>query len=170
MNIRSSTLTLLLINTALLAALAWIVSAPAEPEWLPAETSARAPERVSAGSLPTLPDARRSATWMKPIFSRDRQPDAVQQIADTKPLTHLTLTGVVLDGESKWAYLREQGNPGFKLALGTTLDNGWTLSELTGNTATFIRHGQTQTLSLPMARLPQPSKASAITLPRIQTP
>ncbi len=170
MTVRSSTLMLVLTDAALIAVLAWQLSTPAQPEWLPADALARAPEQVSAGSLQPLPDARRSATWTQPIFSPDRAPDAAPKIVNTQPLTHLTLTGVVGDGESRWAYLREQGKPGIKLPIGVTLDNGWTLSELTGNTATFTRQGQAQTLSLPMVRLPQPSNAPAITLPRTPTP
>lgn len=170
MKIRFSTSVLLLVNTALLAVLAWVIYAPAKPEWLPVEHSRHSPDLTSAGSLPPLPVTQRAVTWTQPIFSRDRQPDAAQQMADAKPLTQLTLTGVVLDRNTQWAYLREQGKPGLKLSLGATLDNGWTLSELTSTTATFTRHGQTHTLSLPMARLPHPSKASVITLPRIQKP
>lgn len=170
MKIRMSTSVLLLVNAALLAVLAWVIYAPAKLEWLPVEPSAHSPDLASAGSLPPLPLTQRAATWTQPIFSRDRQPDAVKQMVDAKPLTQLTLTGVVLDRNTQWAYLREQGKPGLKLAVGTTLDNGWTLSELTSTTATFTRHGQTHTLSLPMARLPHPSKASVITLPRTQKP
>jgi general secretion pathway protein N len=57
-----------------------------------------------------------------------------------------------------------------KLALGSALDNGWTLTALSPQQATFMYQGQTRQLSLPVLRLPPPSTAPLITLPNVPRP
>ena len=57
-----------------------------------------------------------------------------------------------------------------KLAVGSTLDNGWTLESVTPQNATFSHQGQTRELRLPLLRLPPPSKVPPITLPNVPTP
>ncbi|MDR6711378.1 general secretion pathway protein N [Pseudomonas hunanensis] len=169
MKLRRSSL-LLAAHVGALAASAWLLGAANSPEWLPAHPPAQTVNAAPPAPLPALDEAARSLTWTQPIFSPQRQPDPHPPGQQTPALAHLSLTGVVLDGSSRWAYLREGSTPASKVALGTTLDSGWTLSELTALSATFTRAGQRHTLSMPLLRLPPPSKASAITLPRIETP
>jgi len=170
MKLRSSNLLPMAVNLGALLATAWLLLAPNPPQWLPAHKPAPAATRRPPAPLAELAQPVRAATWAQPIFSVDRQPDPQKQGQHTPALANLTLTGVVLDGQSRWAYLREGSKPASKVALGTTLDSGWTLTQLTALTATFTRAGQDHTLSMPLLRLPPPSKAPAITLPRIETP
>ncbi|MDH4846014.1 general secretion pathway protein GspN [Pseudomonas sp. BN505] len=170
MKLRPTTLVLLAVNSTALAATAWMLMAPNSPQWLPRQKPTAITTPRPPAPLPELAQSARATTWNQPIFSVDRQPDPQRQGQRTSVLANLALSGVVLDGQSRWAYLHEGHKPARKVALGTTLDNGWTLTELTALTATFTRAGQTHTLSMPLLRLPPPSKAPAITLPRIETP
>ncbi|CAM3591241.1 General secretion pathway protein GspN, putative [Pseudomonas reidholzensis] len=170
MKLRSTTLMLLAANVGAMGAVAWMLGVPAVPQWLPAAPPAQAPTAASPPPLPALAKATLAATWAHPIFSAERQPDPAIHGPHTATLANLSLTGVVLDGHARWAYLRDGRTPPRKVALGSTLDSGWTLTQLTALTATFTRAGQDHTLSMPLLRLPPPSKASAITLPRIETP
>ncbi|WP_447530172.1 hypothetical protein [Vreelandella sp. TE19] len=171
MRMRFSTQALGLANVLLLALLAWIFYTPARPQWLPADS----PEATSASVAPLearadLASARRSMVWTQPIFSPDRQADPDRQAVTANPLSSLTLAGIFQEGDAQWVYVDEPGQAMIKLNRGDTLDNGWTLEHLTPRTATFVRQGQTQTLSLPMLRLPPPSRAPTLTLPRTPTP
>jgi len=170
MKLRRSTLVLLTINLGALLASAWLLLAPNPPQWLPADPPGPLPARLPPAALAELAQPVRATTWAQPIFSVDRQPDPHKPGQHSAALANLTLTGVVLDGQARWAFLREGNKPASKVALGTTLASGWALTQLTPLTATFTRAGQNQTLSMPVLRLPPPSKASAITLPRIETP
>ncbi|UTL83195.1 DUF2531 family protein [Pseudomonas putida] len=167
---RAANLVLLAANVSALAVVAWMLVAPNPPQWLPAQKPSATPAHQPPAPLAELAQPVRAATWAHPIFSVDRQPDPQQQGQHSPALANLTLTGVVLDGQSRWAYLREGRKPASKVALGSTLASGWTLTRLTALSATFTRAGQQHTLSMPLLRLPPPSKASAITLPRIETP
>jgi general secretion pathway protein N len=82
----------------------------------------------------------------------------------------VVLTGVVIDGQAQWALLRLTDKRSLKLAVGKTLDNGWTLTALSPLQATFKYQGQTRQLSLPVLRLPPPSTAPLITLPNVPRP
>ena len=170
MKVRSSTLMLCLTNATLLTVLVWMAYAPVQVHWLSADTPPPTTAHEPVESHAILAQAQRSMTWTQPIFSPDRQPDPDREVVTANPLSNLTLTGIVQDGESQWVYLSEPGQPAARLAKGDTLDNGWTLDHLNAHTATFIRQGQTQTLSLPLLRLPPPSEAPTLTLPRTTTP
>ena len=170
MRLRTSSLALLAVNGSALLAIAWVISAPVEPEWLAPRPAAHAPVMAPAAPLPALAEPLRAATWTQPIFSCDRHPDPQGSTAAARPLARFTLTGVMLDGTSRWAYLREGNHRPIKVALGKALDSGWTLSRLDAQAATFTRQGQTHTLSMPLLRLPPPSTAPVITLARTPTP
>lgn len=170
MRLRTSSLALLAVNASVLLAIAWVVCTPLEPQWLAPRPAAHAPGMAPPAPLPALAEPLRAATWTQPIFSPDRHPDPHGTTAAAQPLARFTLTGVVLDGTSQWAYLREGSHRAIKVALGTALGSGWTLSRLDAQSATFTRQGQTHTLSMPMLRLPPPSTAPVITLSRTPTP
>lgn len=163
-------LALLTANVTLLAGAAWLFATPAQPHWL--EPHARA-SIVSAKPPVRLVEpvkAQLAAVWQHPLFSPGRQPDVHGPRAQAPALAGMTLSGVLLDGESRFAYLREGRQRATKVALGSTLASGWTLSQLGATSATFTRAGQSHTLSMPLLRLPPPSNAPAITLPRTTTP
>ncbi|CAG8863355.1 hypothetical protein PS627_00293 [Pseudomonas fluorescens] len=170
MRLRTSSLALLAVNASALLAIGWVISAPAEPHWLAPKRAAQATATPPPAPPPELAHALRAATWTRPIFSPDRQPDPQGASAAAQPLSRFSLTGVVLDSTSQWAYLREGSHRPIKVALGAVLTSGWTLSHLDAQSATFIRDGQTHTLSMPLLRLPPPSKTPVLTLPRTTTP
>lgn len=170
MKLRPSTLALLIVNASALSAIAWTLAAPAEPQWLAPEPTAQAYDRAPPAPLPALSDALRAMTWTHPVFSPDRQPDPRSSTVTAQPLSGLTLTGVLLDRAVQWAYLRDARQRAIKLAVGTALDSGWILSQLDARSATFTREGQSHTLNMPVPRLPPPSNAPLLTLPRTQTP
>ncbi|MFJ4064453.1 hypothetical protein ACIPW4_04040 [Pseudomonas sp. NPDC089996] len=170
MKAKTSRLTLLTANVMLLASAAWVFATPAQPHWLEAHARTNAapsqppvrPVKPAKGQL--------AAVWQHPLFSPGRQPDAHGPQGQAPALSGMTLSGVLLDGERRFAYLREGRKPASKIALGGTLASGWTLSQLSATSATFTRAGQSHTLSMPMLRLPPPSTAPAITLPLTTTP
>lgn len=170
MRLRTSSLALLAVNASALLAIAWVIGAPNEAQWLAPRPVAHAPDVAPPAPPPALAEPLRAATWTQPIFSPDRHPDPQGSTAAAQPLSRFTLTGVVLDGTSQWAYLREGNHRAIKVALGTALSSGWTLSRLDVQAATFTRQGQTYTLSMPLLRLPPPSTAPVITLSRTPTP
>ncbi|WP_447554373.1 hypothetical protein [Vreelandella sp. EE22] len=153
-------------NAVLLAVVAWVATTSAEPRWLavdaqPAFTSEPLPVELQD----ELDQARRDGVRQRPIFSPERQPDPDRAVVTANPLSDVALTAIFQEGETQWVYLDEPGKAVTRLDRGETLDNGWTLEQLSPQTATFVRQGQTQTLSLPMRRLPPPSKATTLTLP-----
>jgi general secretion pathway protein N len=77
---------------------------------------------------------------------------------------------VIVDGSSRWVLLQLPQKRRLKLAVGSTLDNGWTLDSVTPQSATFSHQGQTRELRLPLLRLPPPSQVPPITLPHVPTP
>ncbi|PYB81004.1 general secretion pathway protein GspN [Pseudomonas sp. LB-090624] len=163
-------LTLLTANVMVLASAAWVFMTPAQPHWL--EAHARASAAPSPPPVrPAEPaKAQLAAVWLHPLFSPGRQPDAHGSQAQAPALAGMTLSGVLLDGERRFAYVRDGSRPATKVALGDTLASGWTLSQLGATHATFTRAGQTHTLNMPLLRLPAPSTAPALTLPRTTTP
>lgn len=138
--------------------------------WLPA---GQVPEPAPAARSPTLlalPSQSLALTWQQSIFSPDRQPDLVAGKRQASSLDGIRLTGVIIDGPAQWVLLRMPDDRHLKLAVGSTLDNGWTLAAATAQQATFTHEGQARTLSLPLLRLPPPSKAPLMTLPDVRTP
>ncbi|EKT4464719.1 general secretion pathway protein GspN [Pseudomonas putida] len=167
---RLRTRVLLVVNLALLVAIAWTLGAPITPQWLAAAPVPDPKAPTPPVPSPQLSQALLAETWAHPLFAPDRQPDLSVPGEQVPVLSGLTLTGVVLSAGAKLAYLREGAQPAHKVELGATLGSGWTLSHLTATTATFTRNAQTYTLSLPVPRLPAPSKASVITPPRTSSP
>ncbi|MFF7062646.1 hypothetical protein [Pseudomonas sp. NPDC008258] len=163
-------LALLTANVTLLAGAAWLFASPAQPHWL--EPQARASNAAAKPPVHLVEPAKAqlAAVWQHPLFSPGRQPDAHGPLAQAAALAGMTLSGVLLDGDRRFAYLREGRKPATKVALGSTLASGWTLSQLGATRATFTRAGQSHTLSMPLLRLPPPSTAPAITLPPATTP
>ncbi|WPO98444.1 type II secretion system protein N [Pseudomonas sp. HR96] len=148
-----------LLDGVLVTALAWLWLAPSAPlQWPPAALSA--PARTSAAPMPALAPLlpeQLAVAWQHPLFSPTRQPDQGPAAAVSNPLAGLTLGGVISQGQAQWALLRQAGHPPLKLRLGDSLEGGWTLHALSRSSATFERQGQTQTLNLPLVRLPAPT-------------
>lgn len=168
---RRSTLTVMLVNGALAAGLAWAVLGPERPlPWLPMGAIGAAP--ATAAAVPRLVDLaenERAVAWQHPLFSPQREADAAK--AGVAPsLDGVLLRGVVIDGQARWALLRLANQRALTLKLGATLDSGWTLSQVSTTTATFQRQGQAQTLNLPVPRLPASAVAPPITLPHVTAP
>lgn len=178
LSLRPLTAALLALASMLVACLAWLAAGggPALAWLAEPETGQRAAQSTgpAAPQPPSLTEDQLQAAWQRPLFSPDRSPDAVAHGPAATRLEGLTLSGVVLDGAGadapRWALLRRQDQRALKLRLGDTLDNGWTLSQLTPRVATFTRQGQSQTLSLPVLRLPPPSSSPSPTLPSLSAP
>jgi general secretion pathway protein N len=167
------TLTLSLLgSTALLAALAASLSLGAgqHADWLPPSPARPLPGAAKPVALTPLPEQSLALVWQQSMFSPDRKPDLATGKQQASSLAGIRLTGVIIDGQAQWALLRLPSKRSLKLAVGNDLDNGWTLSAVTPQQATFTHQGQTQQLSLPVLRLPPPSKAPLITLPNVPTP
>jgi general secretion pathway protein N len=75
----------------------------------------------------------------------------------------------MIDGELRVALIRRADDPPLKVHQGESLPNGWKLEKLTPMQADFSLHGRIQSLSLKALRLPPPSKAPPISLPREST-
>lgn len=169
---KALTSTLLLIVAALLAALGWNLLAKAPPlAWEPdtAVAHAASPEPDTL-ALPQLSVEQMAVAWQQPLFSPDRQPDLPRTMAVGTSLGDLALGGVMIQGDTQWALLREHGNRALKLKPGDRLDSGWTVQKLTATSITFQRQGQTQTLNLPVPRLPTPAAALALPPSHVATP
>jgi general secretion pathway protein N len=138
--------------------------------WLPAEAPRALPASAKPQPLPTLSSHDLALTWQQSMFSPDRHPDLATGKAQATSLQGVVLTGVIINGDARWALLRMGDKHDIKLAVGKNLDNGWTLSAVAPLQATFTHQGQTRQLSLPVLRLPPPSKAPVITLPNVTTP
>lgn len=167
------TLTLSLLgSTALLAALATGLSLGAgqQIDWLPTSPARALPGTAKPVSQEPLPEQSLALVWQQSMFSPKRKPDLATGKQQASSLAGIRLSGVIIDGAAQWALLRLPSKRSLKLAVGSALDNGWTLSAVTPQQATFTHQGQTQQLSLPMLRLPPPSKAPLITLPNVPTP
>lgn len=140
-------------------------------DWLPA----RAPHgSTSEQQAPTVPIAELSSlsnSWQTPLFSTDRSPDvSLHKSQQASSLTGLTLTGVILNGDVQVAFIRQKSGPALKVHRGERLPNGWTLESLAPLQARFTRDGRTETLSLPVLKLPPPSTEPPISLSHESAP
>lgn len=158
--------------TVALAAVAVSLSTGAgqDIDWLPAGEAREATPTAGPAALPALPAQALALTWQQSMFSPDRKPDLVTGKSQASSLDGISLSGVIIDGASQWVLLQLPQKRRLKLAVGSTLDNGWTLDSVTPQHATFSHQGQTRELRLPMLRLPPPSKVPPITLPNVPTP
>ncbi|RRV10681.1 general secretion pathway protein GspN [Pseudomonas sp. v388] len=172
---RASTLALSSLAALLIAAVIWLTTSMSQSvTWLPAIQAPHTPRPSGpVAAMPMLADEQLQAAWQRPLFSPDRSPDLAKSVAGATRLEGLSLSGVILDGSAQWALLRNQDKHTVKLKVGDTLDNGWTLSQLTARVATFTRQGQSQSLSLPVLRLPPATSLhtpSSITPPLLSAP
>lgn len=159
--------TLLGTATLLASTIALILSGSLHsPDWLPVPAP-----RDSAGQAAPVHEAPKASldslsnTWKTPLFSTDRSPDiAVRQNAQATSLAGLTLTGVIIDGSTRVALLKQSGGKALKIKQGDRLPNGWTLELLDPMQATFSLDGRSEVLRLPAPRLPPPSNTPPITL------
>jgi general secretion pathway protein N len=158
--------------TALLAAAAVSLSMGAgqDIDWLPASAARETAVAPGPAALPALSAQALTLTWQQSMFSPDRKPDLVSGKAQASSLDGISLSGVIVDGSSRWVLLQLPQKRRLKLAVGSTLDNGWTLDSVTPQSATFSHQGQTRELRLPLLRLPPPSQVPPITLPHVPTP
>jgi general secretion pathway protein N len=158
--------------TALLAAAAVSLGMGAgqDIDWLPASAARETAVAAGPAALPALSAQALTLTWQQSMFSPDRKPDLVSDKAQASSLDGLSLSGVIVDGSSRWVLLQLPQKRRLKLAVGSTLDNGWTLDSVTPQSATFSHQGQTRELRLPLLRLPPPSQVPPITLPHVPTP
>lgn len=158
--------------TVALAAVAVSLSMGAgqEIDWLPAGEARETAPTAGPAALPSLPAQALTLTWQQSMFSPDRKPDLVTGKSQASSLDGISLSAVIIDGASRWVLLQLPQKRRLKLAVGSTLDNGWTLDSVTPQNATFSHQGQTRELRLPLLRLPPPSKVPPITLPNVPTP
>lgn len=107
-----------------------------------------------------------SNTWKTPLFSPDRSPDSALRQADAQAssLTGLTLTGVIINGSVRVAFVKQSGGPMVKVRQGDSLPNGWVLERLDPLQATFSFDGRSQVLRLSAPRLPPPATTPPVTL------
>lgn len=172
MKLKRTTLVLVAINAVLIGALAltWLGVEPAV-QWTQTDAPALAPLTASvAPRLAELPSSEREMAWQHPLFSPDRQPDLSKNRSDAVQLEGIRLTGVVVDGQTRWVLLRLANQRNVKLKQGEALDSGWVLSQVEAGTATFQRQGQAHTLNLPVPRLPAPGAVPLMTLPHVTAP
>lgn len=163
---------LLMLNALLGGALAMeCLQGPSQLQWPTPDSGNHAP-RPSAVIAPLvpLPETPLAQAWEHPLFSPDRQPDLAKASAGATPLAGVALSGVILQGDARWALLRSAAQQPFKLKLGEALGSGWVLQHLTATGATFVRQGQTQTLDLPVLRLPAQTTVPLIKLPHVTAP
>ncbi|GAB7532529.1 general secretion pathway protein GspN [Pseudomonas sp. 3A(2025)] len=170
---RLDTLTLaLLASTALLsaAAVSLALGSGQSVDWLPAGPPREVAPAEALQPTQPLPPQALALTWQQSMFSPDRKPDLATGKAQASSLDGISLSGVIIDGQAQWVLLRMPDKRHLKLAVGSSLDNGWTLTGATPQQATFTHQGQTRELRLPLLRLPPPSKTPLITLPDVPTP
>jgi general secretion pathway protein N len=139
-------------------------------DWLPPAEARESAPAAGPAALPSLPAQALALTWQQSVFSPDRKPDLVSGKSQASSLDGISLSGVIINGASQWVLLQLPQKRRLKLAVGSTLDNGWTLDSVTPQLATFSHQGQTRELRLPLLRLPPPSKVPPITLPNVPTP
>jgi general secretion pathway protein N len=169
MKINRTTGFLVACNCVLSTALAWALLC-AEPDIQWGQTDMAAPAPIKPATVPRLaelPSGERAVAWQHPLFSPDRQPDLSKNGPLVQQLDGVRLTGVIVDGTSKWALLRLASQRNVKLKQGDALDGGWALSQVDVGSATFQRQGQTHTLKLLVPRLPVPVPAPLMTLPHV---
>lgn len=150
---------LLIGNVVLLLALVWMsLGDNAEIEW-PVGSIREMPKEKAPEPLqpPKSSMEQVEVVWQRPLFSPSRTPDAARASAAPDQLVGLTLTGTAAYGENQWAFLRLKDDRSIKIKVNDSLQGGWTLSQVTPNSATFKRNGQTQVISIPVRRLPAPS-------------
>jgi general secretion pathway protein N len=140
-------------------------------DWL----EARAPrQNVAAQQAPKVPTAELASlsnTWQTPLFSTDRTPDvSLRKSTQASSLAGLTLTGVILNGDMQVAFIRQKSGPALKVHRGERLPNGWTLESLTPLQARFTLDGRSESLALPVLKLPPPSTEPPISLSNESTP
>ena len=140
-------------------------------DWL----DARAPRHnVAAQQAPNVPAAELASlsnTWQTPLFSTDRSPDiSLRTSKQASSLVGLTLTGVILNGDLQVAFIRQKSGPALKVHRGERLPNGWTLDSLTPLQATFTLDGRSESLNLPVLKLPPPSTEPPISLSNESAP
>lgn len=159
-------------GAALMSALAisLAMGAGQSVNWLPAGEARAVASAARAPTIAPMPTQTLALTWQQSMFSPDRKPDQVTGKNQASSLDGVALSGVVIDGRAQWVLLRMPDKRNLKLAVGSTLDNGWTLTGATAQNATFTHQGQTRELRLPLLRLPAPSKAPLITLPDVPRP
>lgn len=166
-------LTLALLGTAALlagAAVSLAGGAGQSVSWLPPSQARETVNVAAPAPMADMPAQALALTWQQSMFSPDRQPDPVNGTAGTSSLDGTRLTGVIIDGQAQWVLLQLPDKRTIKLAVGSALDSGWTLTGVTPQQATFNGQGQTRQLRLTLLRLPPPSKAHPITLPNVPTP
>lgn len=163
----------LIATAALLLLLIAVVLAGAghSPDWLPATMPRQADASRQAPSVPVAPLSSLANTWHTPLFSTDRTPDvSLQKTQQVSSLKGLVLSGVILTRDVQVAFIRQNNGPALKVRQGERLPNGWTLQTLTPLQATFTLDGRSETLSLPVLKLPPPSTEPPISLPRESAP
>lgn|GEM_PF-945310 len=172
MRLDRNTWALLVLNGLLAGALAWLWLG-GEPELQWAQPDAPPPAPIRSASVPPLTDLSpgvREVAWQHPLFSPDRQADVSKADPDAEQLSGVRLTGVAVDGQTRWALLRLASQRNLKLKQGDALDSGWVLHQVDAGSATFQRQGQAYTLNLPVPRLPAPGAASLMNLPHVTAP
>lgn len=140
--------------------------------WLPQGTADTGAKEV-AEPVPALPVATLAdlaVAWRRPLFSPARQPDPGPAAAAAPGLEGLSLSGVIIDGDARWALLRQRDKRPLRLKRGDRLDGDWLLAELDATSVTFTRQGQVRRLSLPFARLPAPGTSPIPKLSDVQQP
>lgn len=140
-------------------------------DWLEARAPHQNAASQQAPKVPAAEFASLSNTWTTPLFSSDRSPDAsMRKSGKASSLAGLTLTGVILNGDMQVAFIHQKNGPPLKVRRGERLPNGWTLQSLSPLQATFTLDDRTESLTLPVLKLPPPSTEPPISLSNESTP
>lgn len=140
-------------------------------DWLEARTLHQNATAQQAPIVPVAELISLSNTWQTPLFSTNRSPDvSLRKSQQTTSLAGLTLTGVILNGDKQVAFIRQNSGPALKVHCGERLPNGWILQSLSPLQASFMLDGRTESLSLPVLKLPPPSTEPPISLSHESTP
>lgn len=140
-------------------------------DWLGTPAPQQSATAKQAPILPTAELSSLSNTWQTPLFSTNRSPDVpLRKLHQVSSLADLTLTGVILNGEKQVAFIRQKNGPALKVHRGERLPSGWTLYRLSPLQASFTLDGRTESLSLPVLRLPPPSIALPTSVSHESTP
>lgn len=173
MKLTPARLGLLAFNAALALAVTQLWAGDNGPiQWLPlgkADLDAR-PVADSVPALPVTALADLAIAWKRPLFSPGRQPDAGPVATAAPGLEGLSLSGVIIDGDARWALLRQRDKQSLRLKRGDRLAGDWLLAELDATSVTFTRQGQVRRLSLPFARLPASGDSPLPKLPDVKQP
>lgn len=159
---RPAILILIAVNLALLAVLAWLWFTPAAQLKNSTWDVPPAHKADYAQMLPPLPgtapvDTSKFVAMLdRPLFMLTRRPPPPPPPPEAPPpvdtLSTARIFGV-FSSPSGGGVIMNIGGKDRRVRLNESVDGGWTLRSVSGNTATFANGGQTRALTMPRAAL-----------------